>query len=604
MNDIFRPLIEAATGQTNGEMTMKLIGHIWRAVKSSGSGPGPAVRLSCLIVGLIALCQCHKTPQVVHADLILTNGQLLTMTEGTPVAEALAILDGSIIAVGRAEDLMGLKGPDTRVVDLRGATVTPGLVDAHLHLESIGANLSSLDLAGSTSFEEVLGITAQWLENRPDDGWVLGRGWDQNDWEVKRFPDNRALNRIAPDTPVCLRRVDGHAALVNDAALAAAGIGPETPDPQGGKIFRDPDTGKPNGLLLDRAVDLVDRAVPPPSPEAIERNILQASAHCASLGLTAVHDAGVTAAQLEVYQRLAAAGSLPIRIYAMLEGSEPGLLEHWYATGPDTEMSDHLVVRCVKMYADGALGSRGAALLEPYSDDTDNRGLLLTPPEELQRVYREAARQGFQVATHAIGDRANRMVLDTVETVLDPDQRQRLRPRIEHAQVLHLDDLPRFTSLGVIPSMQPTHCTSDMPWAGDRLGRHREIGAYAWRSLLETGCRIPGGSDAPVESPAPLAGLYAAVTRRDLSGAPGEGWHPEQRLSPEQALSMFTRDAAYASFSEEASGTIEPGKRADLTVLAANPLICAPADIPEIKVLATLVDGRTVFKAAGFDCDF
>ncbi len=585
-------------------MTMNLIGFIRKAVNFVGPAPGSAVSLSCLIVGLFALCQCQKPPEDVHADLILTNGQFLTMTEGAPLAEALAILDGVIIAVGRTEDLMGLEGPDTRVADLRGATVTPGLVDAHLHLGSIGANLSSLDLAGTTSFEEVLGKTAQWLEDRPGNGWLLGRGWDQNDWMVKRFPDNRALNRIAPGTPVCLRRVDGHAALVNDAALAAAGIGPETPDPEGGKIFRDPGTGKPSGLLLDRAVDLVDRVLPPPSPATIESNILKASAHCASLGLTAVHDAGVTEVQLEVYQRLAAAGSLPIRIYAMLEGSEPGLLEHWFDTGPDTEMSDHLVVRCVKMYADGALGSRGAALLEPYSDDPDNRGLLLTPPEELQRVYREATRHGFQVATHAIGDRANRLVLDTVETVLQPGERERLRPRIEHAQILHPDDWPRFNKLGVIPSMQPTHCTSDMPWAGERLGRLRVIGAYAWRSLLETGCRIPGGSDAPVESPAPLAGMYAAVTRRDLSGAPQEGWHPEQRLSPEEALSMFTRDAAYASFSEEVTGTIEPGKRADLTILAVNPLICAPADIPGIEVLATLVDGKTVFKADGLDCDF
>jgi len=560
--------------------------------------------LLCLLLGILVLAQCRKTEEKSYADLILTNGQILTMVKGNPVAEALAIRDGGIIAVGRAQDLLALEGPETRVEDLRGATVTPGLTDAHVHLVSVGDNLSRLDLTGTTSFEEVLGKTAQWLEDRPVEGWLLGRGWDQNDWKVKRFPDNRALNRIAPVTPVCLRRVDGHAALVNDTALAAAGIGPETPDPEGGKIFRDPETGKPTGLLLDRAVDLVDQAVPPPSPGAIERCILEASAYCASLGLTAVHDAGVTAAQLQVYQRLAAAGSLPIRVYAMLEGSEPDLLEQWYDTGPDTEISDHLVVRCVKLYADGALGSRGAALLEPYSDDPENRGLLLTPPDELRRIYRSATRHGFQVATHAIGDRANRIVLDTVEEVLTPEERQQLRPRIEHAQVLHPDDLPRFHALGVIPSMQPTHCTSDLPWAAERLGDRRVTGSYAWRSLLETGCRIPGGSDAPVESPDPLAGLHAAITRQDRSGHPAGGWYPGQRLSAEEALTMFTIDAGYASFSEESTGTIEPGKRADLTVLATNPLLCAPQQIPEIEVLATVVDGKAVFKADGFACDF
>ncbi len=566
--------------------------------------PGQTVLATCLLAGLIVLCHCGKKPETTYADLILTNGQILTMTEGKPVVEALAIRDGGIIAVGREQDLEPWKGPDTRVEDLQGATVTPGLTDAHLHMISVGKNLSSLDLTGTTSFEEVLEKTAQWLEDRPGDSWLLGRGWDQNDWTVKQFPDNRALSRIAPKAPVCLRRIDGHAALVNDAALAAAGIGPDTPDPEGGKIFKDPDSGRPSGLLLDRAIDLVDRAVPPPSPEAIERHILAASAHFAGLGLTAVHVAGVTAQELKVYQRMAREGALPIRVYAMLEGSERGLLERWFEQGPDTEMADHLVVRCVKLYADGALGSRGAALLDPYTDDPENRGLLLTAPEELERVYAEATRHGFQVAIHAIGDRANRIVLDTVEKVLSPEDRERLRPRIEHAQILHPDDLPRFASLNVIPSMQPTHCTSDMPWAGDRLGRQRLTGAYVWRSLLETGCRIPGGSDAPVESADPLLGLYAAITRQSPEGTPDGGWSPGERLSPTEALSMFTRDASYASFSEDLTGSIEPGKRADLTILAKNPQLCAPEEIPDIDVLATLVDGKAVFKADGFHCDF
>lgn len=564
----------------------------------------PGLLTISLFLFILVLTQCRGKEEIHYADLILTNGQILTMANGNQVAEALAIRDGSITAVGRGPDLQARKGPETRVVDLHGATVTPGLVDAHLHLAATGANLSRLDLTGTTSFEEVLGRTAQWLEDRPVDGWLLGRGWDQNDWKVKTFPDNRALNRIAPNTPVCLRRVDGHAALANNAALAAAGIGPQSPDPEGGKIFRDPESGKPTGLLLDRAIELLDEARPSPSPETIERTILEAAAHCASLGLTAVHDAGVTAPQLKVYQRLAARGALPIRVYAMLEGSEPGLLEQWFESGPDTDPSDRLVVRCVKLYADGALGSRGAALLEPYSDDPENRGLLLTPPAELRRIYEQATRHGFQVATHAIGDRANRIVLDTVEQALNAEQRKRLRPRIEHAQILHTEDLARFSSLTVIPSMQPTHCTSDMPWAAERLGAQRVNGAYAWRSLLESGCRIPGGSDSPVESAAPLAGIQAAITRQDSSGHPRGGWYPEQRLSAVEALSMYTRDAGYASFSEESTGTIEPGKLADLTVLAMNPLLCAPEAIHGIPVLATLIDGKTVYRAKECPCDF
>jgi predicted amidohydrolase YtcJ len=493
------------------------------------------------------------------------------------------------------QDMQALQGPATVLEDLGGAAVTPGMVDAHLHLVSLGNNLTSLDLAGTTSFEEVLGRTAQWLEDRPDSGWLLGRGWDQNDWKVKRMPDNRALNRIAPETPVLLRRVDGHAALANEAALTAAGIGPDTPDPDGGKIFRDPKSGRPSGLLLDNAIEIVMVAIPKPTPEDLRRTILAAAAHCASLGLTAVHDAGVDADQLEVYCRLAAEGALPIRVYAMLEGAEPGLLDQRLPQGPDTDFSDRLAVRCVKLYADGALGSRGAALLDPYADDPDNRGLLLTQPEDLRRLYRQAADHGFQVATHAIGDRANRMVLDIIEEVLSPEERERLRPRIEHAQILHPEDLPRFSTLGVIPSMQPTHCTSDMPWAPDRLGDVRLTGAYAWRSLLESGCRIPGGSDAPVESADPRLGLYAAVTRRGLDGLPEGGWNPGERLSPAEALAMFTRDAGWASFSEGLTGTIEPGKRADLTVLSLNPLLCAAEEIPGIEVLATLVDGEYVF---------
>jgi len=558
-----------------------------------------------LTVALFLFGQCRKAPIPHYADLILTNGQIITMVDERPLAEALAVRDGGIIAVGRTADLLVHHGPQTRLLDLGGAAVTPGLIDAHLHLVGVGAHLDSLDLTGTTSYRDVLDRTARWLEDRPGSGWVTGRGWDQNDWAEQSFPDNRALDQIAPQgRPVSLRRVDGHATLANSAALAAAGIGPDTPDPEGGKIFRDPETGRPTGLLLDRAVELLEEARPTPARDVIERQILAAMNHFAELGLTAVHDAGATAPVIEAYQHLAAAGDLPIRAYVMLEGSEPELLEQWFKSGPDTTTDDHLVVRCVKMYADGALGSRGAALLEPYADDEGNRGLLLTPPEELQRIAAEATRHGFQVATHAIGDRANRIVLDVLETALGPEDRRRLRPRIEHAQILHLDDLPRFSALGVIPSMQPTHCTSDMPWVTDRLGPDRLAGAYAWRSLLDTGNRIPGGSDAPVETPAPLAGIHAAITRQDRDSRPAEGWFPEQRLSATEALALFTRDASHAAFSEASTGTIQPGKRADLTVLGRNPLLCAPAEIPDIEVLATLVDGRAVYSSPHAPCDF
>jgi predicted amidohydrolase YtcJ len=533
------------------------------------------------------------------ADLILTGGQFLTLTEARPVAEALALGEGKILAAGREEDLLALRGPETRVVGLAGATALPGLTDAHLHLRSLGQHLAQLDLRGTTSFAEVLGRTADWLARRPGGDWVIGRGWDQNDWLDPCLPDNRELNRLAAGVPVLLWRVDGHAVLASESALAAAGIGPATPDPEGGRIFRDPHSDRPTGLLLDNAAERVRQAVPEPAPREMEEIFRRSLAYCASLGLAGVHDAGVGPAELEALRSLARRGELPIRVYAMLEGTEEELCASWLASGPDVDGADRLIVRCLKFYADGALGSRGAALLEPYSDDPGNSGLLLTPPPELERRIADSAHAGFQVAVHAIGDRANRLVLDTLERAMTPEEIRHLRPRIEHAQILDPQDIPRFGRMGIIASLQPTHCPSDMPWAGLRLGPARLGGAYAWRSLLDSGCRLAGGSDAPVEPPDPLLGLQAAITRQDAAGQPPEGWMPAQRLSPLEALSLFTRGAAWASFAEAERGTLEADRQADLTILERNPLLVPAGEIPRLRVLATLVDGRPAWQAPG-----
>jgi len=428
----------------------------------------------------------------------------------------------------------------------------------------------------------------------PAGDWILGRGWDQNRWAEKQFPTQASLTAAAPEHPVVLTRVDGHAIWCNRRAMEMAGLGDRAVPIDGGEILVD-ESGRPTGILVDRASDLIESKIPAARPDEIRRRLKRSMERCAALGLTQVHDAGIGPNELAQYRALLQADQMPIRIWAMLEGDE-AWLESQLAAGVSQDAAGLLTIRAVKMYADGALGSRGAWLLAPYTDRPDTSGLPVNPTETLERIARLCARYGFQVCTHAIGDRANRTILDVYQRVLAglPDGRER-RFRVEHAQVLAMADLPRFHALGVIPSMQPTHCTSDMPWAVRRLGPERARYAYAWQTLIRTGVVIPTGSDFPVEAPDPLLGFYAAVTRTDKAGQPPGGWTPMERMTREQALRGMTEWSAYAAFQEKDKGVLAPGKWADITVTDQDLMRIPEGDILKTRVLVTMVGGRIVF---------
>jgi hypothetical protein len=435
-------------------------------------------------------------------------------------------------------------------------------------------------------------------QSLPAGNWAEGRGWDQNRWPGQAFPDARDLDAELPERPAAARRVDGHAVWVNTAALKAAGIDASTKDPDGGRIVRRPD-GSPSGVFVDRAMSLVDAAMPRETPADFERRILAATRACAKRGLTEVQDASrYGPQQIAGLVRLADAGELPIRVYATVT-SDPAALADFFAKGTRIgKGSDFLTVRAIKVLADGALGSRGAALLSDYSDEAGNRGLLVTPPERLDELARDARSHGWQLWVHAIGDRGNRNALDAyakAAAAVPQPPAGGTRPRIEHAQILAAADIPRFGREGVIASMQPTHATSDMPWAEKRVGPERIAGAYAWRKLKKAGAKLAGGSDFPVESENPLLGFYSAVTRQDLDGNPPGGWLPQEKLTRAEALALFTSDAAYAAFEEDRRGKIAPGFEADLTVFPRDPMTVPEKEIPEIAPLMTIVGGRVAW---------
>jgi len=557
-----------------------------------------AAAAATAIAGILAACLTRApVGQGAPADTLVRVARVITLDPEAPQgADAVAIRDGRVVAVGSFEVLAArLRGRETRVEDFRPGVAVPGLVDAHAHL--LGQGLLGLDLLGTRSAGEVAARVAAAVEKARPGEWIIGRRWDQNDWPEKAFPDRAELDRVAPDHPVCLTRIDGHAAWVNSRALARSGIDADTADPPGGRIHRDPRTGEPTGILVDNAMALVKRPVP--DRAAKRRAILRAAAECHRLGLTGIHDAGVDEEGLSIYRELYDADALHLRVYAMIAG--PGrLLERYLARGPEVDAHDgRLTVRAVKLYADGALGSRGAALLEPYTDAPGERGLLVTPPEQLRAISFRAADAGLQVCVHAIGDRANRIVLDTFAACRARTGATDARHRVEHAQVLHPDDIPRFGELGVIASMQPTHLTSDMPWARDRLGPERVKGAYAWRRLLESGARICAGSDFPIEHVNPLYGLHSAITRR-RTDSPGEGvYGADQCMTPEEALRAFTTEAAWAAFQEEDRGVLSPGRRADITVLPFDPLRVDPERLRTARIVATIVGGRVVYRRSG-----
>jgi predicted amidohydrolase YtcJ len=523
--------------------------------------------------------------------MLLVDARVITLDPARPRAEAVAIAGGRIGRVGTAAECAPFaEGPR---LALGGAVVLPGLTDAHGHVGGLGWTLSHVQLAGTADERELVErVAARARADRAAGrtGWLEGHGWDQTRWPGAAFPTRAALTAAVPDRPVWLSRIDGHAGLANDAALALAGIDRTRPDPAGGRIERDA-TGTPTGVLVDAATALVTARIPPPGDDERAGWIVAALERCASLGLAGVHDCGAKSADLALYRRLDDEGRLPIRVYAMVEGSDPATLDEWLARGP--YRGRRLAIRAVKLYLDGALGSRGAALFEPYLDDPGNRGLDLLSPARFAALAERIDRAGFQVAVHAIGDRANAVALDGLAAAGVPAA---ARPRLEHAQVLRRADLARVARLGAIASMQPTHATSDAPWVEGHLGADRLAGAYAWRSFLDAGARLALGSDFPIESPDPREGLYAAITRRDRHGFPPGGFRPEERLSPEEALRGFTEGAAFAAFAEQELGRIAPGFRADLTVLPVDPLVDPPAALIPAPTRLTIVDGSIAFR--------
>ncbi|MEO0616029.1 MAG: amidohydrolase [Pseudomonadota bacterium] len=523
------------------------------------------------------------------ASLAVTGANGYTMADGALVQfDAMVITDGRIVAIGGEEILDGYAAE--RVIDVKGKTILPGLIDAHGHVSSLGQLRANLDLAGIDSLDATLGRISAYVRAQPEStGWVLGRGWNQVLWTENRFPTAADLDSIVPDRPVFLNRIDGHAAWANTAALEVAGITRDTPDPLGGEIVRD-ENGDATGVLIDTAMPLVARAIPAPGRDDIRNYLKTAMYELASLGVTGVHDAGASATEVALYQELADAGEMPIRVSAMLAGM-PTLQQF---QGPIEGYADDLFeVTSVKLYADGALGSRGAAMLEPYSDDPGNEGLMRGDVDTFTAQIKAAHAKGLAANVHAIGDRANRIVLDAFAAASD-GKPSGFNDRIEHAQIVSLEDIPRFAELNIVASMQPTHATSDKNMAEDRVGPERILGGYAWRRMLDAGVRVAAGSDFPVEKPEMFDGLYAAVSRMGKDGEPVGGWYPDQALTREETLAAFTIWAADSVGQADRIGSLEPGKWADFIVIDRDYFEIPVEEIWQISVLQTWVAGREI----------
>ncbi|MEO1203890.1 MAG: amidohydrolase, partial [Pseudomonadota bacterium] len=550
------------------------------------------------------------------ADLILVDGNVYTFRWGEPAAdgsvaraaprdadgwhadaEAVAMRDGDIVFVGSTDEALELAGPATKVVRLDGATVLPGLVDSHTHVFPLGAKLTQVDLTDVDTEEQAVRLVAEQARNTPEGEWIIGRGWDEGAW-ANRYPDKALLSTAVPDHPVALESLHSFAMWANQAALDAAGITADSEVPVGGEMRLDED-GEPSGLFLNRATTMIRDAVPPASHATLTERALAGLTQMARDGYVAVHEAGLDSRQMRVLEELEAGGGLPVRVYAMLSLRDEPLIRRWIERGPDEDNDSMLVTRSVKAYYDGALGSRGARLLEDYSDQPGHRGVSGDNYGFDQALNRAAMEAGFQVAVHAIGDAGNREAIDILEAVFEAaPETAANRHRIEHAQVLSPADLPRLGQLGIIASMEPPHAMEDKTWAEERLGPERILGAYAWRSLRESGAHLTFNSDNPGSDHDIFYGLHSAITRQDKSLEPEGGWYPEQRMSAEEAVRGYTSWSAYASFRENETGIIEAGRWADLTVMNVDPLMLAdddPSGLLDGRILMTIVGGEIVY---------
>jgi predicted amidohydrolase YtcJ len=560
------------------------------------------MKLLLLVASLLLLALMPVPQGTATADIVFKNGNIYTANDKGPRAEAIAVKEDRIIFVGSNAAAQKHVGQSTRVVDLKGNTVLPGFTDSHQHLSGVGLREMTLNLEGTTSLADFLAKVKARVDQAKPGEWVTGRGWIETHWQPPVFPTRWDLDKVAPNNPVILGRADGHGAVANSAALKLAGVDKNTPNPFGGEVSKDKQSGEPNGMLLDNAQGLVRRRVPPTTPADAERAVVLGVKRNIELGWTQIQDAGGSYADVDIFKKLYEAGTIKLRIYKAVHGpgaSATRLLNEGATIGA---YGNRFTFRTIKVVSDGALGSRGAALLAPYSDASDTSGFLTVKAEELRPLLLEALRKGIQVETHAIGDLANRFILDEYEAALKavPEAERKVadpRWRVEHAQIVNPADIPRFAKLGIIPSMQPSHAIGDLFFAPSRVGTARLAGSYAWESFIKSGVVVPGGSDAPVERGEPMIEFYAAVARKDQKGFSGEGWHPEEAVTREEALKMFTLWPAYAAFEEKLRGTIEVGKLADLTILSADIMKIPVADILKTRCVMTVINGEIVYEA-------
>ena len=549
--------------------------------------------LALLAISLLVLtASCSDSNQSTTTVFTNVNGYSFDNTRELEKFTTLVIDSGKVMAIG--DDRLVENFSDAIIIDGQGKTLIPGITDAHGHVSSLGYTLLQIDLRDTSSARQAATQIADYAQKKPYLNWIRGRGWNQVLWPGQQFPSAKILDELVSDRPIWLERIDGHAGWANTKALALAGINANTISPPGGEILRDAE-GQPTGILIDNAMNIINQVLPLPSAEELAAALDAATTHLLSLGITSTHDAGVSANENRFYTDLAQQKKLAVRLYGMISSTDPEL-GSILASGPTVDDNDLYSVKSVKVYTDGALGSRGAAMLEPYQDRPDHSGLLLTSQQQLRSIFNAAIKANFQVAIHAIGDKGNQIGLDEVEYAYGTIGGQNLRHRMEHAQIVALADIPRFKALNVIPSMQPTHATSDMNMAEDRIGAERLKGAYAWRSFLDQGSRLVSGSDYPIELANPFHGIHAAVTRQDKGNQPENGWIPEQAITIEEAMRSFTIDAAWAAHQENVLGGLSPGKWADFILIDQDLFTIPSQDLWKTEVLQTWLAGKQVYK--------
>ncbi|MFK2821177.1 amidohydrolase [Flavobacteriaceae sp. LMIT009] len=565
--------------------------------------------LSLLLITFLFVSSCSNNNEE-SATMIIHGGNIYTVDESQPTVEAVAIKDNKILFAGNLNEAENYKGDKTEMIDLEGKTMTPGLIEGHGHFMGLGYNELNLDLMNTTSYQQIVDAVAERVKTAKPGEWITGRGWHQSKWDsmpsnaVKGFQTHHKLSEVSPDNPVYLRHASGHAGFGNAKAMEVAGLinlageGITSYEIEGGEVFVDA-SGRPTGVFNERAQGLITKHIPETTPESDLQAFNLAVEACYKNGITGFHDAGIGRGTIALYDKMKAEGNMGVRMYAMITGWDEELINEWYEKGPNVDPDHLFTVRSIKLNCDGALGSRGAWLLEPYTDMPDHYGHETLPMEVVKRTALNGLRNGFQVCSHAIGDRANKEILDRYEAAFEELSKQDAdhRFRIEHAQHLHPDDIPRFAELGVIPAMQAVHMSSDRPWAIDRLGEKRiKEGAYMWQDLLQSGIPIVNGTDVPVEPLNPIPSFYASVSRKTLKGTPEGGYEPEQKMTREQALKSYTLDAAYGAFEEDIKGSIKVGKLADFTIYNQDIMTVEEDKILNTEVIMTIFDGKVVYK--------